>query len=251
MLHSCVWRSTNVFTRDRLWAGGLGVISLQCIPLYILWSLNFHVRIEIRQTKREIWSQGQICSTSGLWTAELTFWMRRTMPSSHLRSRNCQAHNEQSRSPGDPLGFSLTPKWPTRQRRQPQMMDNFTFWAVFSFIWKDTQLKQFLFHRNVVCFRPSMEFDSQKKEKCWLFHVAHYAKLWNIQNTRGTCDKHSDLKMFAGRSIRIRFTLLMSLASRLVYSWLNAALTAASQGMGISVWFKGKPGNMMVGSEMY
>ena len=122
ILHSCVWKDTDVFTRDRLWAGGLGVISLQRIPLYSLWILNFHVRIEISQTKRKIWRQGQICSTSGLWTAELTFWMRRTMPSSHSLSRNCQVHNEQSWSPGDPLGFSLTPKWPTRQRRQSQMM---------------------------------------------------------------------------------------------------------------------------------
>lgn len=249
MLHSCVWKSTNVFTRDRLWAGGLGVISLQCIPLYSLWILNFHVRIEISQAKRKIWSQGQICSSSHLWTAELTFWMRRTMPSSHSRSRNCQPHNKQSWSPRDPLGFSLTPKRPTRQRRQSQMIDNFTFRAVFGFIWKDIQLKQFPFHRNVVRFRPSMEFGRQ--EKCWLFHIAHYAKFGNMQNTRSTCDKHSDLKMFAGRCIRIRFTLLMSLASRLVYSWLNAALITASQGMGISVWFKGKPGNMMVGSEMY
>lgn len=226
MLHSCVWKSTNVFTHDRLWAGGLGVISLQCIPLYILWILNFHVRIEISQAKRKIWSQGQICSSSYLWTAELTFWMRRTMPSSHSRSRNCQPHNKQSRSPRDPLGFSLTPKRPTRQRRQSQMIDNFTFRAVFGFIWKDIQLKQFPFHRNVVRFRPSMEFGRQ--EKCWLFHIAHYAKFWNMQNTRSTCDKHSDLKMFAGRCIRIRFTLLMSLASRLVYSWLNAALITAS-----------------------
>lgn len=136
MLHSCVWKSTNVFNRDRLWAGGLGVISLQCIPLYILWILNFHVRIEISQTKRKIWSQGQIWSSSGLWTAELTFWMRRTMPSSRSRSRNCQPHNKQSLSPRDPLGFSLTPKWPTRQRRQSQMIDNLTFRAVFGFVWR-------------------------------------------------------------------------------------------------------------------
>lgn len=69
-----------------------------------------------------------------------------------------------------------------------------------------------------------------KRGKCWLFHVAHYAELWNIQNTRDRCNKHSDLKKFLGRSIRIRFTLLMSLASRRAYSWLNATSIAAGLG---------------------
>lgn len=121
-------------------------------------------------------------------------------------------------------------------------MTDFTFWAIVGFVLKATQLSQFPFQRKCCVFKFIHGIWQTKRGKCWLFHVAHYAKLWNIQNTRDRCNEHSDLKKFPGRSIRIRFTLPMSLASRRAYSWLNATSIAAGLGCALALDLKRSEG---------